>query len=43
VLGFMESIGYALLPGSMTYLVIFLAVIAFLIVRPQGIMGRPWG
>jgi branched-chain amino acid transport system permease protein len=43
VLGFMESIGYALLPGSMTYLVIFLLVIGFLIVRPQGIMGKPWG
>jgi branched-chain amino acid transport system permease protein len=43
VLGFMESIGYALLPGSMTYLVIFLLVIGFLIIRPQGIMGRPWG
>jgi branched-chain amino acid transport system permease protein len=43
VLGFLESIGYALLPGSSTYLVIFLLVIGFLIVRPQGIMGKPWG
>ncbi|MFO1352245.1 MAG: branched-chain amino acid ABC transporter permease [Gammaproteobacteria bacterium] len=43
VLGFMESFGYALLPGSLTYLVIFLLVIGFLIARPQGIMGKPWG
>jgi branched-chain amino acid transport system permease protein len=43
VLGFAESIGYALVPGSMTYLIIFIAVILFLIVRPHGIMGRPWG
>ncbi len=43
VLGFAEAIGYALLPGSLTYLMIFLALIVFLIVRPQGIMGKPWG
>ena len=43
VLGFAEAIGYALLPGSVTYLVIFLALVIFLIVRPQGIMGKPWG
>jgi branched-chain amino acid transport system permease protein len=43
VLGFAEAIGYALLPGSVTYLMIFLALIVFLIVRPQGIMGKPWG
>jgi branched-chain amino acid transport system permease protein len=43
VLGFAEAIGYALFPGSITYLIIFVAMILFLIVRPQGIMGKPWG
>ena len=42
-LGFVEAIGTALLPGSVTYLLIFMALIVFLIVRPQGIMGKPWG
>jgi branched-chain amino acid transport system permease protein len=43
VLGFAEAIGYYLFPGSITYLLIFIAMILFLIVRPQGIMGKPWG
>lgn len=43
VLGFCEAIGYETLPGSTTYLIIFIALILFLIVRPQGIMGRPQG
>jgi branched-chain amino acid transport system permease protein len=43
VLGFAEAIGYALIPGSMTYLLIFVGLILFLILRPQGIMGKPWG
>jgi len=43
VLGFAEAIGYALFPGSITYLLIFVAMILFLIIRPQGIMGKPWG
>ena len=43
VLGFAEAVGYELFPGSMTYLLIFIGMILFLIVRPQGIMGRPWG
>lgn len=43
VLGFAEAIGYALFPGSITYLIIFVAMILFLIIRPQGIMGKPWG
>ncbi|MDH3663963.1 MAG: branched-chain amino acid ABC transporter permease, partial [Alphaproteobacteria bacterium] len=43
VLGFAESIGYVFLPGSLTYLIIFVGVILFLIIRPQGIMGKPWG
>lgn len=43
VLGFMEAIAFALLPGSATFLIIFALVIVFLIVRPNGIMGKPWG
>jgi branched-chain amino acid transport system permease protein len=42
-LGFVEAIGTALFPGSLTYLLIFMALIVFLIFRPQGIMGKPWG
>jgi branched-chain amino acid transport system permease protein len=42
-LGFIEAIGTALFPGSVTYLLIFVALIVFLIFRPQGIMGKPWG
>jgi branched-chain amino acid transport system permease protein len=42
-LGFAEAVGYELFPGSITYLLIFSGLILFLIVRPQGIMGRPWG
>ncbi len=40
-LGFAEAVGYALIPGSMTYLLIFVGVILFLVIRPQGIMGKP--
>jgi branched-chain amino acid transport system permease protein len=40
-LGFSEAIGYDLLPGSLTYLLIFIGLIIFLVVRPQGIMGKP--
>jgi len=43
VLGFAEAIGYALLPGSVTYLLIFIGLIIFLLLRPQGLMGKPWG
>jgi branched-chain amino acid transport system permease protein len=43
VLGFMEAVAFALLPGSVTFLVIFALVIVFLIIRPNGIMGKPWG
>lgn len=43
VLGMMESFGYQLLPGGETYLLIFLVMIAFLALRPQGLMGKPWG
>lgn len=40
-LGFIEAFGYMYLPGSLTYLLIFVALIVFLLVRPQGIMGKP--
>jgi branched-chain amino acid transport system permease protein len=43
VLGFAEAVGYAFIPGSITYLLIFVGLILFLIIRPQGIMGKPWG
>jgi branched-chain amino acid transport system permease protein len=43
VLGFSEAVGYFFLPGSLTYLLILVALIVFLLFRPQGIMGRPWG
>ena len=43
VLGFAEAIGYAYLPGSLTSLIIFVGLIVFLIIRPRGIMGKPWG
>ncbi|MEM8616242.1 MAG: branched-chain amino acid ABC transporter permease [Pseudomonadota bacterium] len=43
LIGFAESIGYMLLPGTVTYLVIFAGMIVFLIIRPQGLIGRPWG
>src|SRR5210317_36251 len=45
ILGFMEAIGLALLYqyGDITYLVIFVSLMIFLAVRPQGLMGKPWG
>jgi branched-chain amino acid transport system permease protein len=39
----LESVGYAYLPGGETYLIIFVMLIVFLTIRPQGLMGRPWG
>ncbi len=41
ILGMLESIGYGLIPGSVTYLIIIFAVILVLIIRPLGIMGKP--
>ena len=32
-----------LLPGSLTYLLIFVAMIVFLIFKPNGLYGKPWG
>jgi branched-chain amino acid transport system permease protein len=43
VLGFSEAAGYAYIPGQVTYLLIFIALIVFLALRPHGIMGKPWG
>lgn len=40
VLGVVESIGYYFLPGGETYLVIFIALIVFLALRPRGLLGR---
>lgn len=43
ILGGLESIGYGIFGGSETYLLIYALVIIFLIFRPNGIMGKPWG
>jgi len=45
ILGFMEAIGLAVLSqyGDITYLVIFISLMIFLAIRPQGLMGKPWG
>ena len=45
ILGMMESVGLTLLAGygDVTYLVIFASLMIFLAIRPQGLMGKPWG
>ncbi len=45
ILGMMESIGLTVLAvyGDITYLVIFATLMVFLAIRPQGLMGKPWG
>ena len=45
ILGMMESVGLTVLAayGDITYLVIFAALMVFLAIRPQGLMGKPWG
>ena len=45
ILGFLEAIGLAVLSqyGDITYLVIFISLMIFLAIRPQGLMGKPWG
>lgn len=45
ILGMMESVGLSVLAayGDITYLVIFATLMIFLAVRPQGLMGKPWG
>jgi len=45
ILGFMEAAGLVLLAsyGDVTYLVIFVSLMIFLAIRPNGLMGKPWG
>lgn len=45
ILGMMESVGLTVLSqyGNITYLVIFISLMIFLSLRPQGLMGKPWG
>jgi branched-chain amino acid transport system permease protein len=45
ILGMLESIGLTVLHayGDITYLIIFAALMVFLSIRPQGLMGKPWG
>lgn len=43
VLGMAESIGYVMLPSGLTYLLIFSGMIVFLIFKPNGLYGKPWG
>jgi branched-chain amino acid transport system permease protein len=45
ILGMMESVGLTVLReyGDVTYLVIFATLMVFLSIRPNGLMGKPWG
>jgi branched-chain amino acid transport system permease protein len=45
ILGMLESVGLTVLRqyGDVTYLVIFAALMVFLSIRPNGLMGKPWG
>lgn len=45
ILGMLESVGLSVLAsyGDITYLVIFASLMVFLAIRPQGLMGKPWG
>jgi branched-chain amino acid transport system permease protein len=45
ILGMMESVGLSVLHayGDITYLVIFGLLMVFLSIRPNGLMGKPWG
>lgn len=45
ILGMMESVGLTVLRsyGDITYLVIFASLMIFLVIRPNGLMGKPWG
>ena len=45
ILGMLEAVGLAVLSqyGDITYLLIFVALMIFLAIRPQGLMGKPWG
>ncbi|HEX4298947.1 MAG TPA: branched-chain amino acid ABC transporter permease [Devosia sp.] len=45
ILGMLEAVGLTVLHsyGDITYLVIFAALMIFLAIRPNGLMGKPWG
>lgn len=45
ILGMLEFVGLSVLHayGDITYLVIFAALMVFLSIRPNGLMGKPWG
>ena len=45
ILGMLESVGLSVLHsyGDITYLVIFVGLMVFLSIRPNGLMGKPWG
>lgn len=45
ILGMLEAVGLSVLSayGDITYLVIFVALMIFLAIRPNGLMGKPWG
>ena len=45
ILGMLESFGLNYLRefGDITYLVIFASLMVFLAIRPNGLMGKPWG
>jgi branched-chain amino acid transport system permease protein len=43
LLGIVEAAGYEYLPGGTTYLLIFVGMIVFLVFRPNGLFGKPWG
>ncbi len=45
ILGMLEAVGLTVLHsyGDITYLVIFVALMIFLAIRPNGLMGKPWG
>jgi branched-chain amino acid transport system permease protein len=45
ILGFLEAAGLSLLAayGDITYLLIFVSLMIFLAIRPNGLLGKPWG
>lgn len=45
ILGMLEAVGLTVLAayGDITYLAIFVSLMVFLAIRPQGLMGKPWG
>jgi len=45
ILGMLEAVGLSVLHsyGDITYLVLFASLMVFLSIRPNGLMGKPWG